>query len=80
MTFGIRPEHLQLSPAGEGTKAEIAAVEPTGSETHVVVRAGGDRLTAVFRERIGAAPGDTLRLAPQPGSGHLFDTASGRRI
>ena len=80
VTYGIRPEHLVLAPDGEGTEAEIAALEPTGSETHVVARTGGDRLMAVLRERITARAGDTLSLSPSPGAGHLFDTASGRRI
>jgi multiple sugar transport system ATP-binding protein len=33
-----------------------------------------------FRERITAQPGETLRIRPQPGAVHLFDTQSGQRI
>jgi multiple sugar transport system ATP-binding protein len=78
LTFGIRPEHLHLSDSG--IPAEVVVVEPTGSETHVVARAGGRELVAVFRERHAFRPGDKLHLAPEPGMAHLFDGASGERI
>jgi multiple sugar transport system ATP-binding protein len=38
VVYGIRPEHLEL--ANDGFPAKIAVVEPTGSETMVVVRMG----------------------------------------
>jgi multiple sugar transport system ATP-binding protein len=78
VTLGIRPEHLQL--ADQGIAATVVVVEPTGSETHVVLRAGPRELVAVFRERLSFAPGQPVTLAPQPGLVHLFDTASGNRI
>ena len=37
--YGIRPEHFRLDP--NGLKAEVVVIEPTGSETQVVVRCGG---------------------------------------
>ena len=36
--YGIRPEHLRLDP--EGIKASVQVVEPTGSETQVLLRVG----------------------------------------
>ena len=39
ITYGIRPEHLSVGP--EGIAGSVAVVEPTGSETHVVLRSGG---------------------------------------
>jgi multiple sugar transport system ATP-binding protein len=78
VTFGIRPEHLEIDPAG--FPATVAVVEPTGSETHVVLRLGPRDLVAVFRERLGVKPGDVLHLKPRPDRIHLFDTASGNRI
>ena len=76
--YGIRPEHLALDP--EGIKATVQVVEPTGSETQVVLRVGDSPLMGAFRERIAARPGDTLPIRPMPGLVHLFEGESGRRI
>ena len=38
VSLGIRPEHFRLDPAG--LPAEIVTVEPTGSETQVLMRSG----------------------------------------
>ena len=78
ITFGIRPEHLDLGDTG--IAAKIAVIEPTGSETHVVLRAGNADIVAVFRDRHAFKVGDTVHLAPQPRLVHLFDGASGDRI
>ena len=76
--FGIRPEHLDLSDAG--ITAKITVIEPAGSETHVVLRAGSQNVVAVFRDRHAFKVGDTVHLAPQPRLVHLFDANSGDRI
>jgi multiple sugar transport system ATP-binding protein len=78
LTYGIRPEHLRVDP--EGAEAEVILIEPTGSETQVVVSLGGQEITGVFRERITAAPGDRIRLSPDLGLVHLFDSGSGQRL
>ncbi|HEV7275245.1 MAG TPA: sn-glycerol-3-phosphate ABC transporter ATP-binding protein UgpC [Devosiaceae bacterium] len=77
-TYGVRPEHLILDPDG-GAPAEVVVVEPTGSETQVMMRLGGHPLVGVFRERVSARPGDTIRVTTDPSSIHLFD-ADGRRL
>ncbi len=77
--YGIRPENLGL--AAEGLSGTVAVVEPTGAETHVVIRAAGRELTAVFRNRVTLRPGDAAVLAPvDAGSVHLFDKTSGMRF
>src|SRR5215204_3313232 len=76
--YGIRPEHFRLTP--DGMPVEVVVVEPTGSETQVVVRSAGQEMIAIFRDRIMAKPGETIRLAPDPALVHLFDEASGRRL
>lgn len=76
--YGIRPEHLFES--AEGLTGTVAVVEPTGSETHVVVRLTRREITAVFRNRVAFAPGATITLAPDAAAAHLFDKASGQRI
>lgn len=78
VVYGIRPEHLDL--AADGVPATVAVVEPTGSETHVVVRAGGGEMVAVFRDRHAFRPGDRIHLAPRPGLVHLFDADTTERI
>ena len=76
--YGIRPEHFQLQ--GDGIPAQVVVVEPTGSETQVVARAGGREITCVFRERVSARPGETIHVAPNPALVHLFDKDTGRRL
>jgi multiple sugar transport system ATP-binding protein len=76
--YGIRPEHLELS--NDGFPAKIAVVEPTGSETLLVVRLGETEVTALFRERHSFAPGQTVHLRPRADQVHLFDTQSGQRV
>ncbi|HVM82754.1 MAG TPA: sn-glycerol-3-phosphate ABC transporter ATP-binding protein UgpC [Candidatus Binatia bacterium] len=80
VVYGIRPEHLELAPNTEGFPAKVAVIEPTGSETMVVVRMGETEITALFRERHSFAPGQTVHLRPRPDQVHLFDTESGRRV
>ncbi|WP_232818349.1 TOBE domain-containing protein, partial [Elioraea thermophila] len=76
--YGIRPEHLRLDP--DGIRAAVQVVEPTGSETQVVLRVGATPLIGAFRERIAARPGDILPVAPDPALIHLFDRSTGRRL
>src|SRR6476620_2344152 len=76
--YGVRPEHFTI--ADEGADAEIVVVEPTGSETQVVARLGGEEVIAVFRERHTFEPGDRIRLKPNPSLVHLFDESTGKRL
>jgi multiple sugar transport system ATP-binding protein len=76
LILGIRPEHFDLAP--DGLPAEVVVVEPTGSETMLAVRAGGQDLTCVLRERVGERPGETIHL--RPNRVHFFDAETGRRL
>jgi multiple sugar transport system ATP-binding protein len=78
VTYGIRPEHLELSD--EGFEGKVGVIEPTGSETMVFVHAGGNDLLALFRERHMFQPGQSIRLKPRKEAAHIFDTATGKRI
>jgi len=78
VVYGIRPEHLEL--ANDGFPAKIAVIEPTGSETMVVVRVGETEMVALFRERHNFAPGQTVHLRPRVEQVHLFDSESGQRV
>jgi multiple sugar transport system ATP-binding protein len=78
VVYGIRPEHLEL--ANDGFPAKVAVIEPTGSETMVVVRLGETEVVALFRERHNFAPGQTVHLRPRVEQVHLFDSDSGQRV
>lgn len=76
---GIRPEDLVLSDGGLPVRVEL--VEPMGSETQVIVQAeSGEQLTCLFRDRMGAKPGEIINVAPAPNSMHLFDAGTGARL
>jgi len=76
--YGVRPEHFALHDGG--IPVEIVVIEPTGAEMQVVARLGEQELVCVFRERIRARPGETIRITPDPALVHLFDEATGRRL
>ena len=76
--YGIRPEHFALG--GSGVAAEVSVIEPTGAETQVFAKLGGEKIVGVFREQIATSPGDMLPLAPDPAAVHLFDAGSGLRL
>ena len=78
VVLGIRPEHLEI--ADDGFEAEVVVIEPTGSETQLFARVGGQEIAAVFRERHEFAPGQRIRLRPKVECAHLFDPSSGQRI
>ncbi|PKR88431.1 sugar ABC transporter ATP-binding protein [Pleomorphomonas diazotrophica] len=76
-TYGIRPEHLTLDETG--FRAEVVVIEPTGAETQVLARCGGQTLVAVLRERVELNPGDIIGLKPDLSAVHLFGE-DGRRL
>ena len=78
VVYGVRPEHFTI--ADDGADAEIVVVEPTGSETQVFAKVGGEQVVAVFRERHQFNPGDKVKLKPDPDVIHLFDEATGKRL
>jgi multiple sugar transport system ATP-binding protein len=78
VTVGVRPEDLKV--AGSGIGGEIVLVEPTGSETQLLVRIGDVTATVTTRDRVGLAVGERIFLDAEPGRLHLFDDASGRRL
>ena len=89
--YGVRPENFALSGDGAGgVPVQVVVVEPTGSETQVVVRGLGSSadvssdthqdMVCVFRERIAARPGETIHVVPDAAKVHLFDAESGKRL
>jgi multiple sugar transport system ATP-binding protein len=76
--YGIRPEHITI--AETGVPARVQLVEPTGSETQVVLQASGTTVIAASRERILAQPGTILHITVDPARAHLFDPESRNRL
>jgi len=78
VTVGIRPEDLVLAPGG--LPARVTMVEPTGSDTHLVLDADGLTLICSSRSRPDVSPGSEVTLAVDPSRVHLFDGATGARL
>jgi multiple sugar transport system ATP-binding protein len=76
--YGVRPEHFRIDD--HGIAVEVVVVEPTGSETEVLVRRSGVEFNCLFRSRVPVKPGDTIRIRPDADQVHLFDRATGRRV
>jgi multiple sugar transport system ATP-binding protein len=76
--YGVRPEHLRLDAGG--IPATVQVVEPTGSETQVMMKIGSQTMVGAFRERVSAKPGEILPVRPDPALVHLFDQQSGQRL
>ncbi|MFF0952771.1 ABC transporter ATP-binding protein [Rhizobium leguminosarum] len=78
IVYGIRPEKLGLGNGGFPALVEV--VEPSGAETQVIASAEGEKITAVFRERITVSPGEVINFAVDADDVHLFDATTGQRI
>ncbi|MEP7456207.1 sn-glycerol-3-phosphate ABC transporter ATP-binding protein UgpC [Phyllobacterium sp. SB3] len=76
--YGFRPEHLR--PDENGTEARIQVIEPTGSETQIMMKFAEADIVAVLRDRISAKAGDIIRVSPDVEKVHLFDGETGKRL
>jgi multiple sugar transport system ATP-binding protein len=71
VTYGV-PER--------GVPGEIVVVEPTGSQTELVVLVGSLQLVVEAHGRTLLAPGDKVTFGVNPAHVHLFDRATGARL
>ncbi len=78
LIYGLRPEYIALDAGG--FPASVVVIEPTGYETHMIVRFGGMDVACIFRERIDVKPGDTIHLRVDAEHVHLFDVETGARL
>ena len=76
--YGIRPTDLVL--ADTGIAAEVVVVEPTGAETELLLRVGGQDIILVMHGRTDARPGSTVQLTLDGAKAHVFDRAGGARL
>ncbi|WP_412558218.1 sn-glycerol-3-phosphate import ATP-binding protein UgpC [Thalassospira sp. MIT1370] len=80
---GIRPEHLSIAPAGQGTiNATVRMVESLGAETLVYLDFGSkaDNVTLRLQGTHNFSRTDALGLTVPADKIHLFDTESGKRL
>ncbi len=79
VVYGVRPENVRLDPEA-GLPCVVSLVEPTGSETHLIARAGETEVVAVLKERLRIHEGQTIRLSLDADQAHFFDPESGQRL
>ncbi|OLP55597.1 sugar ABC transporter ATP-binding protein [Rhizobium rhizosphaerae] len=78
--YGIRPDHWILSRGDQGAPATVELIEPTGAEILVAAQLAGQRVLCAFRERHALKAGDTIALAVDPATAHVFDKQTEQRI
>ena len=75
----MRPQHFVLTP-GASINARVNVVEPTGSETQILLNIGQQKVTTLFHQRVAAQPGEIVKILPDARHAHLFDATSGLRL
>jgi multiple sugar transport system ATP-binding protein len=79
--IGVRPEHLELDPAG-AVPATVTVIESLGHERHVICRLE-DSTMIIVRQAADVAPpteGEQVRLSAAPEHLHVFDASTEARI
>jgi multiple sugar transport system ATP-binding protein len=77
--LGLRPEHLRINDEG-GLQAQVLQIEPTGSQTHLLVTFAGRTLVVVLEGMVDLSPGQPVTLGIRPELIHLFSAETGRAI
>jgi multiple sugar transport system ATP-binding protein len=82
VTYGIRPEHLDLTAPDtpNALNGTVGLIESTGTAMFVEVKTPASTLNALFTDRPALQRGDRIGLRPRPGLSHLFDAATGLRL
>ena len=81
-TIGVRPEHIDVAPAGDGTwSGTVGVAEHLGSDTFFHVHGTGLAETITVRApgEVSFRHGDAIALTPRPDAIHRFD-AQGLRV
>jgi len=78
LTYGLRPEALQLS--SDGIPGTMHFTEPTGPETYATVDTAVGMLTLRVPGYMTSKVGDAVHVKWSPEASHLFDGDSGQRI
>jgi multiple sugar transport system ATP-binding protein len=78
LTVGLRPEGIEI--VAEGQPAEVAAVEPFGSEVIIDVRIDGTALKLRAEPDVRPEAGSTIHLSADPAAVRVFDRSSGAAL
>ncbi|QCJ00296.1 ABC transporter ATP-binding protein [Agrobacterium larrymoorei] len=79
VVLGIRPEDIVIG-SEKGIDAVVKLVEPTGSETHLVVDLEGQEITCLVRDRTDFKIDQSIRLSFQSPKVHFFDRSTQERL
>ncbi|MDF1609347.1 sn-glycerol-3-phosphate ABC transporter ATP-binding protein UgpC [Hoeflea sp. YIM 152468] len=79
VVLGVRPQDISPDPEN-GTAATVKVIEPTGTETHVLVELAGQEITCVLGARLDINPGDEIRLSFATPAAHFFDAKTEARL
>ncbi|MER5173068.1 ABC transporter ATP-binding protein [Thioclava kandeliae] len=83
VTLGIRPSHFEVGVTGpDALDLVIERAESLGHETYLHGRLNGAESLSILHvpNHFEARTGDVIRVRPQAGHVHLFDTESGLRL
>ena len=81
LDVGIRPEHLDRAPDGQGmVRPVVDVIEPLGSDTMAICRLGEQEVTARLDPRAPLSAGQQIALSYDPANLHYFDGESGGRL
>ena len=79
IVVGIRPEQLEITE--RGITGQISVIEPTGSETHVMLRREDEsEFVLVSRDRRKFEVGQKLNTSAQSSALHVFDKVTRERL
>ncbi|MBL8525419.1 MAG: sn-glycerol-3-phosphate import ATP-binding protein UgpC [Betaproteobacteria bacterium] len=78
VTFGIRPEHLQIGAQGMPFTVENA--EALGADSLVHGKIGSHAVVVRADGHVQHPPGTRLAVTPATGKHYFFDTANGKRL
>ncbi len=60
--------------------AKVNVIEPTGAETHLLLRMGDLPLVLVARDRLAISPGENVNILPDLSRVMIFDIETGARL
>jgi ABC-type sugar transport system ATPase subunit len=80
MEVGVRPEHVAVTPDGDGAAATVDVVDAAGNETFLHLVAEAHNLVARVGPELRPAPGSVVRVTVDPARAYLFDAASGATV
>jgi len=80
LVLGLRPETVELGPAGRGLPAVVDLVEHLGGLQIVYLRCGAATLAAQTGAALRYRPGERLGITVEPSAAYLFDPGSGATL